>query len=527
MDKAFLCPRCGAQVLLSEAADNVCCFCSLSLKDENAVKDVDWGFHTPGYLTPPKVIAVSCEDCEKLMFVPKQSSMELHTCVNCGSPSLKQKNLPVKLPKGIKVIPFKYSREEAVESYLQSVKKEGWHMHQCKGKAFLESITPVYIPCFLYDYNVGCHAVISVVPIIKNTHRGESFFNLLTASDLTLEYTSSTVEPYPKNFVAEMIWENLPIPACTAIDKEQFEKISPFSIKSGIYEDMEPLREDGCFLPVDRPWDEINENLTSTVRAWVKEFVLSESMEHYKVSSYVDNSSYEKGLGQLAYFPVWIMKNKKKEDLYCWFMNGLTGSPSDLKLVSTAASETRVEQNSPTSLASLNKKKIRNFKQTDLANTGNPLNCRTYMVDTVSSSIMLESQLNESASDKSLFRLERSFRKNDINLSVPVAEAYEEELDEEMKELASTPIPSAPVPLPEQHSPLYMMKQEIQDRRLGRGERLPQKPVDRDVGIHSDSVYDDITREERAVEEGLADLPEFDPSGPSPFQKNIDSEKKE
>ncbi len=515
MDKAFLCPQCGAQILLSEAADNVCCFCLSMLTPKDEVQSVDWGFHTPAFAGKERIKAFVCEDCHKTVFASKENQLPLNNCVHCGSRSIKEvADAKKMMPMGIKTLRFIYNREDAIERYLQDAKKEGLKLRFTKKEAYQQCITPLYIPCFLFDYTINTEAVLSVLPIVRNRSKGEGFLNLLTGDDLTLERTSAA-EPYPKKFVAEMVWMNVPIPMTSCIDSQSFETISPFSVRGAMEEDDE-IAANAFFPEVDEKWENAHTLLKSQVQNWVREYVLSESMDHYEISSYVDNTKYEKALGQLAYIPVWQMRCRHKTGDYSWYMNGLTGVTSGF--VETETEEVEKEQES-VALKDLNKKKIRNFKSGEIVKNASSVNCRTYMVDTVSSSIMLETSLNESASDKSLFHLERSMKTSSVDLSVPISEAFEKEVDEETKKMREAPIPSAPVPLPTEHSKLYMMKQEIQNRRLGRGERLPEKKVDRDIGGDVAFGYDDITREARAVEVGLSDMPEFDPSGPNPFKK--------
>ena len=167
----------------------------------------------------------------------------------------------------------------------------------------------------------------------------------------------------------------------------------------------------------------------------------------------------------------------------------------------------------------MSKKRIKAFKLEDLGGPDKPVNYRTFMIDTVASSITAEMTLNEMSADKSLLHLEKTRRNSQASLEVPIVRAYQEEAEKAVKESQKASIPSAPVPLPTKHSPLYLMKEEAMTRSLGRGQRLPEKPLDRRVG--NEEEFDNIndTHESLAVEFGLSDLPEYDPSGPDPFKK--------
>ena len=74
-------------------------------------------------------------------------------------------------------------------------------------------------------------------------------------------------------------------------------------------------------------------------------------------------------------------------------------------------------------------------------------------------------------------------RKTQKSVSVPVIEkAYQADAEEVVRKSQNQPIPSKPVPLPSEHSPLFLMREEANNRALGRGRRLPEKPLDRRVG---------------------------------------------
>ena len=140
------------------------------------------------------------------------------------------------------------------------------------------------------------------------------------------------------------------------------------------------------------------------------------------------------------------------------------------------------------------------------------------MIDTVASSLSAEMTLNEMSADKSLLHLERSVRKGTV-VNVPTVEAYQPEAEEQVAKSRMEPLPSKPVPLPTKHSPLYIMKEQARAMSLGKGQRLPETPIDRHVG--NEELYDSPEEASAiAVERGLSDLPEYDPSGPNPFRKN-------
>lgn len=518
MDKAFACPKCGAQIILDKDAEDRCCFCSSVLCEKDQLETVDWGFYTRGWTDPTRLTAYKCLECKKEQYVQDPSIQPNH-CLYCGSDDILPSEIhDCRIPLPIRKVPFTYTREDAVSELRKSLK--GPKLVFGSGKDFEKAITPVYVPCFVFNYRVYANAVLSVVPIVTAPRdlatKGLSL--LFNSEDLSYEISSSAVQPYPKNFATEMVWQNIPVCASASIADEVFEQISPFSIKRGEDDPALSSMKDACVLLPDREFEDIEKTLLREVKDWVKECVLVSHIDHFKVSSYVDNSEYERGLGQLVYLPVWQLKYRKKNSCYTWYMNAVSGEPSELKVISL--DETRVTEEETDPLKLNSKKRIKTFKAGDVTKDEYDLNYRSYMVDNFAVTIAMDTEYEAASADKAVMHLERSQKHREVKLEVPQQlGAYEAELDEQVAEAKKNSIPSAPVPLPEEHSPLYMMKEAARTRSLGRGQRLPEKQVDRKIGNEAQFERQD-TQESLAVEFGLSDLPEYDPSGPNPFQKN-------
>ena len=95
------------------------------------------------------------------------------------------------------------------------------------------------------------------------------------------------------------------------------------------------------------------------------------------------------------------------------------------------------------------------------------------------------------SADKSLLQLEKNVRRHTTTISVPMSTAYQGDAEKAVAESKKQAIPSAPVPLPTEHSPLFLMKEEARNRFLGRGQRLPEKPLDRRVGNEGENRLED------------------------------------
>ena len=518
MEKAYLCPKCGASVILKDDSSPVCCFCKSTLSEENETSQPEGGFYI-GSLGTPEVRRLTCYKCGKSMLSSLHTEMTSPRCLCCGSDDLTVQTEKVTIPERLTVIPFSCDRKEAEEEYLKAAKNEKIQFRSLTSREYIEAITPAYVPFFFYDYHAFGSAILSVVPYVKQPRNVcEKVLSVFLLNDISVERTSNVVTPYPKTISVEMAWKSLPMSASSAVGQKKMDEVSPFltAIISTEERTIGDIRH-AMLLDIDRSAKEVEDEFFSRIRDFVKECIISENLGHFSITSYVDNTVYDPSLGQLMYVPMWILKVRKKDSCVTWCMNASSGKASEITREVLSEKDTSKEKKTD-SLSAISKKRIKSFTIDDLGGAGRPVNYRTFMIDTVASAIVSEMTLNEMSADKSLLQFERHTRRNMTQVSVPVTEAYQSDAEKAVAESKAQPIPSAPVPLPTEHSPLYLMKEEARNRSLGRRQRLPEKPLDRRVG-NEDRFTTDDTPSGIAVEVGLSDLPEYDPAGPDPFKK--------
>lgn len=522
MEQAYVCPNCKAEIILEEEGISACCFCGTEVKLNQTKEKTDGGFYVRDVARAIRETC-TCRSCSRTMILPQGRAGKPERCLYCGDTDLNVQSQEMQEPLPSIKIPFAVTKEEAQKEFLAALRKnKGIKLGYSSAKT-LDLITPAYVPCFFFDYHVFANAILSVIPYIKEFRDktfGDKFFGWLLVNDMSFERGSNRAQPYAKSVGGEMAWKDIPICACSAISRDRFIQISPFARKGHGKEPTEEEKkvgEQAIILGVDRPAEEILDLLKRMIRGFVKECMITTNLDNFEISSYVDQTEYFPAVGQLVYVPVWLLKIRKKNQFFAWYINAISATSS------RAENEDVIELPLPTestSLQSMNKKRIKKFSREDFEDPDRTINYRTYMVDTVASAITADMTLNEMAADKSLLHLENATRRNLKQISVPVVtQAYQAEAEEEVRKSKLEPLPSAPVHLPTRHSALYTMKEEAMERSLGKGPRLPSKPMDRRVG--DEEYYDNLdnSHEYVAKEVGLADLPEYDPNGPCPFKK--------
>lgn len=508
-------------MILNDEGISACCFCGTKLEN-NPNQKPGGGFYIRDVKREIRE-AATCKHCYRTMILPKSMGERPSRCLYCGDSELSIESHEVDAPEESIMIPFSITREEAVKAFQESIRKDKRVFGGLTSKANLEAITPAYVPCFFFDYHVYANAILSVVPYVKelrDNKLGDKLVGWLLINDMSFERTSNVAQPYSKSVGGEMAWKDVPLCASSAITRERFFQVAPFSIK-GTGKDATPdekkVAEQAVILGIERSSMEITEWLKKLIRGFVKECLITTNLDNFKISSYVDKTEYGQSIGQLIYVPMWCLKIRKKDQYTSWYMNGISGNVTKAVTESVVEQTLKPEENS---LKSLNKKRIKNFTLEDFEDPNRSFNYRTYMVDAMASAISADMALSEMAADKSLLHLEQTTRRNTKQITVPIVNAgYQAEAEEEVKKSKLNALPSAPVELPSRHSQLYVMKEEAMKRSLNRGPRLPSKPLDRHVGNEQEYENLDNSREYIAKEVGLADLPEYDPNGPNPFKK--------
>lgn len=513
MEKAYHCPRCGADTILDGTSELKCVFCSSPLSKKDMLARPKGGFYVRD-LTSVKHVSYTCAQCGRNMYLPSGGTEIPGSCVFCGNGELTKSAEGTALLSGGERMPFRFDRKEAQREYTDAVRKDKKRFRSFGRQEYLDAITPVYVPFFFFDYHIFARTILSVVPYVKQPRNlGDKILGVILLNDFTLERSSSVITPYPKNMNGEMAWKNIPISASPMISMPRLDEISPFPMNSQ-YSSGNGKIGQAVILGCDSSSSEIRETFLRRIREFVKECMIVENLESFAISSYVDDTEYEDPIGQLVYIPLWVMKKRKKNQCLTWYMNALSGESSPLSWEST---EPQVVEEVPQTLETMKKKRIKNFSSEDFGGTDRKINYRTYMIDIVASSIAAEMTLNEMSTDKSLIQLERQMRRQKLTVNVPLSEAFQGDAEIVARESKNTALPSRPVPLPTKHSPLYLMKEEAMENSLGSGVRLPERILDRRVG--NEDLFDEPeTAEHVAVDKGLADLPEYDPSGPDPFK---------
>ena len=482
MDIAFACPKCHANVITNTHDKYECVFCHTPLLPENQVEKLDGGFYFPEYSALRDYYSYECPQCKTIMFSETDLSSARSTCIVCGKervPKVDNKQHP--FPKAQQIVPFYVDANEAKEAFEKSMKEK--FFLSGKYTKLAEMMVKTYLPVYIFDYEAFTSAIVTknLAEKVPTTYKND---NQKRVENTAIMRPMSSTDGYyvDRNVGGQFRFNDIPIPASDYISNDSFDDIGPYSFSMS--KDFDSVdKNNAIFVMPNRSGQEIMDDLIAHIKLWVRGIWVSEEEKESAVVSYVDQSKYEESLGILTYFPYWQIKTTVKGKPFHWLMNAVNG---------------RIASSRP---------------------IYRPSECRAYL-DIPNSSALIDIAMNENAVDKVLIRMERNVRVAPAKVVVNqknVEEAYHGVDSDKFALERQVNIPSAPVPLPEKHSEIYLSIDQARSQQLGRGSGF-FPATDRSLGSNIPKAPAKSAMDV-ALEIGLEDIPEFDSEGPSPFKK--------
>ena len=300
------CPNCGASIFYNEKAGKlVCNMCGSLFAPESLrplgrieIRDND----AAGEEEDNKQEFV-CDSCGAAVVTDYNTSAIF--CAFCGSPTLIKKRLSKSFRPDL-IIPFKISKEEAIQNYLEWAKTHKGVPKKFTSESVLSKITGYYIPFWLID--ADC---ITEVSGTGQKYDGDNIANYQI--DRTLHYNVRKV----------------PFDGCRKIANVLMEAIEPFS-----YAGMKEYND--MYLPgfFAQRYDLSAIDMIDLIRIrldnYAEGIVIKQSSKEYDnfkavngVGSYSDN--YKQAY---ALMPVWFLNIEYEGSTYGIAVNGQTGKAS-------------------------------------------------------------------------------------------------------------------------------------------------------------------------------------------------------
>lgn len=251
-------------------------------------------------------ISYKCENCGAEIVADEQTSATF--CVYCGSTAILRNKLVGKFKPDL-IIPFKVKKEVAVEKFQKLSKGRPFMPKGFNDKNNIEKIKGVYIPFWLYDFDVeggiDCNAV-----KIRSWTSGDR------------RYTKT--DTFRVSRAGNMTFLKVPVDGSTRFNNDIMNSIEPFN-----YDEIVPYNHaylSGFFAErYDEDSDKTCEEARQRALNTGKDIMLNDCVG-YTSKTITSNTLKTKDTKvKYALLPVWMVNVKFKDKMYPFAMNGQTG----------------------------------------------------------------------------------------------------------------------------------------------------------------------------------------------------------
>lgn len=318
---SYKCPNCGGDLGFDPESQNLKCEYCLSTFDKDEIEALT-SQHT--YDTPAQEIIEDASD--SVYYETEPGSARLYTCPSCGAQIVTDETTsatkccychnPVVFTKQLseefkpsKVIPFKKSKDQALDTFLKWCKRKKFLPNDFSSPSQLENIAGLYIPYWLVDCDTSGY-IQGTGKKIKSWRRGD------------YQYTQTDI--YSVSRAATMSFSYLPHDASSKADDKIMESIAPFN-----YDDLEDFSYSYLSGFISEKYDVSKEDVYPLIKTRVEQAVekeLRSSITGYHSTSMAGrNVQINRTRFHYTLMPIWMLTYIYEGKTYLFAMNGQTG----------------------------------------------------------------------------------------------------------------------------------------------------------------------------------------------------------
>lgn len=246
-----------------------------------------------------------CPDCNAEIITDDHTAATF--CLYCGNTAILKNKLSGKFAP-TKIIPFKSTKEEAIEAFKNVLKGKILAPKEFNDIKNIEKISGIYIPFWLFDFEVNGDMTV-VGKKVTSWVKGD------------VQYTKTDTYHAYRN--CEMEFKRVPIDGSTRFDNAVMNSIEPFNYDeledynhaylSGFFAEKYDIDWEGTFNEAqERAYNSANEIVLNDVTGYTTKVVLNNNLKtNLTVKEY-------------TLLPVWMLNVKYKDKYYIFAMNGQT-----------------------------------------------------------------------------------------------------------------------------------------------------------------------------------------------------------
>ncbi len=305
------CPGCGAKLPFNpETQKWDCSYCggSYTLEELNAFESKHKKEEVKAKDKKSNVDAdvYECPNCGAKIITDENTTATF--CVYCGSTSI-IKNKLVDEFRPNRIVPFKNTKEQAIEAFKKFKKGKIFAPKDFSVKENIEKITGVYIPFWIYD----CHGHGSIDCSAKNISSWRSG-----------DYRYTKTDTYSLRRTGDMEFEKVPVDGSTKFDDDTMDSVEPFNYNELVDFDMSYL---SGFLSekYDVDKEEAYKRANTRIENSVEDLLRGTTTGYNTVTVTNKDIDIKEKNSEYILLPVWMLNIKYKDKMYLFAMNGQTG----------------------------------------------------------------------------------------------------------------------------------------------------------------------------------------------------------
>lgn len=310
----YSCPNCGAPLEFnSETQRWDCKFCLSAhtletlqgMENSSDTQAAEPQKHTEES-TAEQCTSYSCPNCGAEMITEANTAASF--CAFCGSPAIFPKQLSGQFHPE-KLIPFRFSREEAIAALQALCKKRPLLPKDFSDQHHIEKITGIYVPFWLFDCKM-------------DVEMNAAAQRIQTWSDSRYRYTKTDHYRLERQGKMEVI--GVPADGLQRMSDDMMDALEPFDYST--MTDFQLSYLSGYFAErydVDKEasWPRVHERINQAAKHLADQSVhgyVSHQTTHFMTRDYDKKTQY-------AMLPVWLLSTNYKGKNYLLAMNGQTG----------------------------------------------------------------------------------------------------------------------------------------------------------------------------------------------------------
>lgn len=311
MDTTILrCPGCGSRLQFNAMTQNwVCDSCGNTYYEKDIAKittdsDLDTKTHGADIDNQPALNLFQCQSCGAEMVSDENTSATF--CVYCGNPGIMKSRLEGKY-RPDKIIPFKKTKEDAIEAYNGCRKGKPFAPPEFGKPENIAKISGVYIPFWLYEGHSRAY-VSGKSTVVTGWTKGD--------------YRYTRTEVYQVERLANMGFKHVPTDGSVKFDDATMDSIEPYDFKelqdfnysylSGFLAEKYDIT---AAEDQQRAQNRMENSIMSSIRGTITGSFACENESKTTVCDKV----------QYALLPVWMLNTIIDGKAYTFAMNGQTG----------------------------------------------------------------------------------------------------------------------------------------------------------------------------------------------------------